>query len=109
MTKPYCWERRQNEATTSYAALILFCEMGSHRSYAGLAKRSRTSVSGIRSWASLHSWRQRAVAFDDFCDGVTLTMRIREAAKIGRLEARKVARQTTRIVKQLTSIDPRRM
>ena len=109
MTKPYCWEREEDEARTAYAAFILFCEMRSHRSCAVLAERLGKPVSEIRSWASRHAWRQRAAAFDKFCDGLTLKIRIRESLRIGQLQARKVARLTKRIVNRLASIDPRRM
>jgi hypothetical protein len=108
-TKPYSWERQQGEATTAYTAFILFCEMGPRRSCAVLAKRLGRPVRAIQSWALRHAWHQRAVAFDTFCDGLTLTVRIRESVRIGQLQARKAARQTKRLVNRLASIDPRRM
>jgi hypothetical protein len=109
MTKPYSWEREEGEATTAYAAFILFCEMGPRKSCAVLAERLGRPVGEIQSWALRHAWRQRAVAFDKFCDGLTLEIRIRESVRIGQLQARKAARQTKRFVNRLASIDPRRM
>jgi hypothetical protein len=109
MTKPYSWEREEGEATTAYAAFILFCEMGPRRSCAVLAERLGRPVREIQSWALRHAWRQRAVAFDKFCDGLTLKIRIRESVRIGQLQARKAARQTKKIVNRLASIDAERM
>jgi hypothetical protein len=109
MAKSYSWERREGESAIAYGAFVLYCEMGASRSYVGLAGRLKKPVRRIRLWGSQYSWRKRALAFDSFCDGVTLKLRLREAARIGRLQARKAGRHTRRIVRELMSIDPRKM
>ena len=62
MTGP---ERREGESGKAYAALTIYCGLGTQRSLEEASRMLRKSVRTVRRWSKRWGWEDRALAHDD--------------------------------------------
>lgn len=63
------WHRREDEPERAYNAFLIYLDMGSSRSYKGLADvlySNEESITRIETWARNFSWQRRVEAWDKF-------------------------------------------
>lgn len=91
------WERRQNESAKAHAAFVKYCELGSERSCAAVAKELGKSRQLIERWCSRHEWVERVTEYDVWMHQQSLRAQVREVAEMGKRHARQCV-NTLRLV-----------
>ena len=108
------WTRLENETSRAYHAFCIYRDMGPERSLEKVRKKLReegkkVTIALIYKWSKKYNWVERAIAYDDYLDGLKRIEQEKAIKEMAERHAQIAKAMLDKVYERVIKIDPNKL